>query len=99
MHDLLEGVCPLEILLVLNELIHQKIVTLDQINGQIVSFSYGFADAHNRPNIISESVLQRPDGSIGQTASQTWCLIRNLPLMIGDVIPHENWEFSDISWT
>lgn len=36
---------------------------------------------------ISRSDLRKPDGGMRQSASQMWCLLRLLPLMIGDLIP------------
>lgn len=94
MHDLLEGVCGFEIKLVLNVLIEQKHVTLDQINYRITSFDYGFSDKTNKPSVISKHDLKNPEGAMHQSAAQTWCLIRHLPTMIGDLIPegHKEWE-------
>lgn len=36
------------------------------------------------------SKLQRPDGASDQTAAQMWCLIRHLPLLIGDKFFEDN---------
>nr|XP_054591281.1 uncharacterized protein LOC129155120 isoform X1 [Nothobranchius furzeri]XP_054591300.1 uncharacterized protein LOC129155133 isoform X1 [Nothobranchius furzeri]XP_054591301.1 uncharacterized protein LOC129155133 isoform X1 [Nothobranchius furzeri]XP_054591321.1 uncharacterized protein LOC129155141 isoform X1 [Nothobranchius furzeri]XP_054591322.1 uncharacterized protein LOC129155141 isoform X1 [Nothobranchius furzeri]XP_054591360.1 uncharacterized protein LOC129155163 isoform X1 [Nothobranch len=94
MHDILEGIGGYEIKLVLNALIEQKIVTLDQLNYRLTSFDYGFCDVHNKPSTIKPQDLKNPDTGLRQSASQTWCLLRLLPLMIGDLIPEDNkyWE-------
>lgn len=94
MHDILEGVGGFELKLVLNSLIEQKILTLDQLNYRLTSFDYGFADCHNKPSLIRPQDLKNPDGSFRQTAAQTWCLLRLLPLMVGDLVPEGNrhWE-------
>ncbi|XP_049333157.1 uncharacterized protein LOC111195806 isoform X1 [Astyanax mexicanus] len=94
MHDILEGIGGYEVKLVLNSLIEQKLITLDQINYRLTSFDYGFIDSHNKPSLIKSHELKTPDGALRQTASQTWCLLRLLPLAIGDLIPEGNqyWE-------
>lgn len=94
MHDILEGIGGLEVKLVLGSLIEDKLVTLDQVNYRITSFDYGFSDVRNNPSSIKPQDLKNPDGSFRQTASQTWCLLRLLPLMIGDLVPEGNkhWE-------
>ena len=94
MHDLLEGVCGLEVHLVLAVLIEQELFDLDLLNSRITSFDYSPADAKNKPSPITIQKLQNPDGASGQTASQMWCLICYLPLMIGDKVPegHEYFE-------
>lgn len=90
MHDLLEGVCSLEVHLVLETLIQDGYFTLDLLNSRITSFDYGIPDAKNKPSVISANKLQNPDGPTHQTASQMWCLIRHLPLLIGDKVPEDN---------
>lgn len=94
MHDILEGVGGYETKLVLNSLIEQKVLTLDQLNNRLTSFDYGFSDSHNKPSAIKPQDLKNPDGSMRQTAAQMWCLLRLLPLMIGDLIPEgeKHWE-------
>lgn len=88
MHDILEGVGPLEVKLVLNSLIEQKHLTLDKLNYRITSFDYSFCDKGNIPSAISQSDLKNIEGVMRQSASQMWCLLRLLPTMIGDLI-HE----------
>lgn len=94
MHDILEGVGAYEIKLVLSSLISHKVITLDQVNYRITSYDYGFCDSANKPSTIRPQELKTPDSSMKQTAAQMWCLLRLLPLMIGDLIPDGNkyWE-------
>ncbi|KAK0132606.1 hypothetical protein N1851_032474 [Merluccius polli] len=94
MHDILEGVGPYEIKLVLNALIDQKVLSLDQLNYRLTSFDYGFSDRVNKPSLLSRHDLKNVDKAMRQSAAQTWCLLRLLPLLIGDLIPEDNqqWE-------
>lgn len=94
MHDLLEGVGPFELKLVLASLIEDKHLTLDTLNFRITSFDYGFSDVKNKPTVIGKQELKIPERAMRQSASQTWCLLRHVPCMIGDLIPEENkhWE-------
>ena len=90
MHDLLEGVCGLEVHLVLGDLIRARFFDLDLLNSRITSFDYSPSDSKNKPSAITQNKITNPDGASGQTASQLWCLIRYLPLMISDLIPEGN---------
>lgn len=94
MHDLLEGVCGIEVHLVLAALIDEGLFDLNLLNSRITSFDYSPADSKNKPSPITMQRLQNPNGASGQTASQMWCLIRYLPLIIGDKVPegHEYFE-------
>ena len=90
MHDLLEGVGRLEVHLVLADLTQAGFFNLDLLNSRITSFDYAPCDSKNKPSPITHNRIQKPDGASGQTASQMWCLIRYLPLMIGDLVPEDN---------
>ena len=48
MHDLLEGICALEVYLVLGVLIKEGYFTLDLLNSRITSFDYGLQQAKNK---------------------------------------------------
>ena len=94
MHDILEGICPYELKLVLHHFILNKLFTIDELNERIRCFNYGSEDSGNKPNEISKSSLISKEGTIKQSASEMWCLTRNLPLIIGDLIPEDDphWE-------
>ena len=49
MYDVLEGVGPYELKLVLNSLNEQKHLTLEKLNYRITSFDYGFYEKRNKP--------------------------------------------------
>ena len=87
MHDLLEGICGLEVHLILAQLIREGLFDIDLLNSRITSFDYSTTDSKNKPSPISVNKLQQADGASGQTASQMWCLVRNLPLLVGDKVP------------
>ncbi|KAK0137993.1 hypothetical protein N1851_025801 [Merluccius polli] len=57
MHDILEGIGPYEVKLILNSLIENNHLTLDKLNYRITSFNYGFADKRNKPSVISKHDL------------------------------------------
>ena len=89
MHDVLEGMVPYEVEIVLNKLISDKHFTLKFLNQRIHHFSYGSTDIVNKP--VEQSLK---DGTIG-TAAENWCLLRMLPFLIGFKVPANNpyWEF------
>ena len=68
MHDMLEGVCPLELKLVLNKLIKKRYFTLKMLNSRMTSFNYGIPDNSNKPCPFSDASLRSPDGAAGQNA-------------------------------
>ena len=55
-----------------------------KIGKRVYAFNYGFMDKNNRPTRINMFCI---GNSIGLNASQTLCLIRNLPFIFGDVVP------------
>ncbi|XP_071832143.1 uncharacterized protein [Apostichopus japonicus] len=95
MHDVLEGIAPMELKLVLKALIFdEKLFTLDQLNLKISTHNYGFCDQSNKPSQIMQHTLKSNDNSLKQRAAQMWCLLRVVPLLIGEYIPRGNcfWE-------
>ena len=94
MHDFLEGIVPLVIKLVIKSLIDEQLVSLEELNSRILSFSYGLTDKKNRPSPITMSSLLNPKGPSGQKAAQTHCLLVYMCLLCGDKVPEENagWE-------
>lgn len=91
MHDILEGWGSLELRLILRQFIlFDKFFNLSLLNARLKSFTYGFCDIKNKPTAFTREQLNKPGSSTGQSASQMWCLIRILPLLIGDKIPANN---------
>lgn len=58
MHDVLEGVGPYKVKLVLNSLIKQNYLTLEKLNSRIISFDYGFCDKSIKPSAINKNDLR-----------------------------------------
>lgn len=92
LHDLLEGVVPVELSLCLKKLIQKKYFTFDELNAAIQSFPYRFSDKTNRPQQISKSFQMK--GSFGGNGHENWTLLRLLPLIIGSKVPE-----NDATWT
>lgn len=68
-------------------------MTLEKLNYRITSFDYGFSDKQNKPSVISRHDLRNTDGSMRQSAAQMWCLLRMLPLLLGDLVPEDSKEW------
>ncbi|XP_033115217.1 uncharacterized protein LOC117115483 [Anneissia japonica] len=95
MHDILEGLGKMECKLVLSQLIFQdKLFSIDILNARITNFDYGFEDVKNKPSTINCGTLHITDSNLKNSASQMWCLLRFLPLLIGDKVPrnHAHWQ-------
>ncbi len=92
MHDMLEGVCPYEVKLLLNQFIFSdQFITLSELNQRIKSYHYSFTDKKNKPSVLAYDRLRNAtDHKLGQKAAQMWCLVRMLPFLIGDRIPQGN---------
>lgn len=85
MHDILEGVAPLEVKLMLRHFIYEeKLMTLEQLNDRISSFHYRYSNVKNKPSVIVN--LRCSESAVKQTASQMWCLLLVLPFLIGDLV-------------
>ena len=81
MHDFLEGIVPLVLKLVIKKSIEDQIITLDELNLRIQSFSYGLTDKKNCPSPITLTSLQNSKGPSGQKAAQTQCLLKYICLL------------------
>lgn len=52
MHNVLEGVAPLEAKLLLRQNIYEeKLLSLEQLNDRIINFDYGYSNDKNKPNL------------------------------------------------
>lgn len=77
MHDICEGTIPFVLSLVFNSCITAKVFTPDNLNMMVQFFDYGML---NRRNIPSQINLDKR--SLGQNASQSLCLFRNIPFIL-----------------
>lgn len=84
MHDILEGVAPLEDRLLLRHFIYkEQLFTLEMLNHRISGFKYGYENEKNKARVILN--LRTSDNAVKQTASQMWCLLQVLPFLVGDL--------------
>ena len=88
MHDILEGVAPLEIKLLLSKCIKDGLITLEEFNDRLMNFNYGYTVSDKPVPILSRAL--QSDGSIRASASQMLQLVYILPFLAGDKIPEEN---------
>ncbi|KAJ8274815.1 hypothetical protein COCON_G00094400 [Conger conger] len=83
MHDILEGVAQFEVKLVLRYILQEKLLNAEQLAGRIHAFDYGYNQQRNRPPRVK---LLDGSNDLGLNATQSWCLLRNMPLLFGDLI-------------
>ncbi|XP_047134788.1 uncharacterized protein LOC136071646 [Hydra vulgaris] len=88
MHDVLEGIIPQLIGLVLIKFKEQHLITLEQINVELNIFEIGRNDKKNKP----VPFVSRSGTSINfvGSASQKFCMFCLLPFLIGNRIPKCN---------
>ncbi|KAL1252219.1 hypothetical protein QQF64_020015 [Cirrhinus molitorella] len=92
LHDLPEGIVPVELSLCIKTMIQMKYFTLECLNQKIASFPYQHADKVDRPQPIPKTFLSR--GTIGGNRHENATLLRLLPLLVGSVVPE-----ADGAWT
>ena len=91
LHDLFEGMIPLELALCLNLFIIKQYFTLLQLNESITQFPYTWTDKTDHPQPIPQHLLSRK--SIGGNAHENWTLLKLLPYIIGVKI-----TFNEPAW-
>lgn len=92
MHDLLCGICPMIIKLVLKHyIIDEKKFNVKYFNGKILSFQWGYCEMKNKPSAnFTDNMLEKKDHTLSQKAMQIWCLIRALPFLLADDIDSDD---------
>lgn len=85
LHDIFEGIAPLEMGLCFGVLISKKYFTFNELNSAISQFPYKWADKTNSPQPVPANFSSRK--RIGGNAHENWALIRLLPFIIGHKIP------------
>ena len=78
MHDVLEGVIPATIGLVCGDMISQGTISLEDLNHAIRIFPYSRLDRNHPAPLRGEG----KSVSVKQKASEAWCLLRLLPLVL-----------------
>lgn len=91
MHDILERVAQYEVKLLL-EYLSENVLSKPDLLSRISAFDYGYMERKNRPTRIN---LDSSGNNIGLNSIQTLCLVRNIPLLFGDIVPegNQNWIF------
>ena len=91
MHDVLEGVAPFIVMLTLrafSSLEPHYGINASLINERLDIFDSGPDDTISRPlSVFDDSKIKKPKNNSTQlNASQNWCLVRYLPLLIGEKV-------------
>lgn len=91
-HDLFEGIVPMEISLCLTVFISKKFFTLDALNKSIEDFPFKWTNKTNQPHPVSLTYASRK--TIGENTHENWCFIRFFPLLLGHMVPTDEpaWE-------
>ena len=76
MHDILEGVIPLHLKVMLRKFVEEKILSLDELNTRIHGFGYGPNDCKNKPSLCKN--LTASDVSMRQSGIFLLCIILKL---------------------
>jgi hypothetical protein len=91
MHDVLEGLMPVVIGVVVKSLVRTSNVSIKVINERITGFTFGVADKSDKFVPFPLDFVSK-DKSVTGKAVEKWTLFRLLPLVVGDLVP-ENSEF------
>ena len=93
-HDILGGVVPYILSLVLTTLVKKRLVSVDDLNERITTFPWNsVGDRPKHLRIVAGTGKIR----IRQSASQTWTLLRYLPILLGDLVPDDCVEWQLIT--
>lgn len=85
LHDLFEGIVPVELALCISEMIQKKYFTLEDLNKKICTFPYQQTDRLDKPQQISKNFAAKR--TIGGNGHENSTLLRLLPLMVGSKVP------------
>lgn len=64
-----------------------RILSPDDIAGRVYAFDYGYNQQKNRPPVVK---LFDGSNDLGLNAIQSWCLLRNMPLLFGDLVQRDD---------
>lgn len=93
MHDVFEGVCVYDMQHILHYLIFEKkYFDTDLFNFRLINVDYG-KSISNIPVQLKERAIK--DKSWRMTANEMRTLVRTFPMIIGDLVPHDDpvWHF------
>lgn len=81
-HDLFEGIVSSDLALYISHFVKvEKLLSYHLLNQRINQFKYLGKDANDKPCEVNPE-----SGKLGGHAVQNWCLLRMLPVLIGDKI-------------
>lgn len=81
-HDLFEGIVSVDLSLFICNLVKvKKYFTYEQLNRSITQFTYLGSDVNNKPCTVNVNGKK-----LGGHAVQNWCLLRLLPVIVGNRI-------------
>lgn len=93
MHDLYEVVCRYDIATILNHFILKcHYFSLSQFNTLLSGFHYNFNDRQSEPTAMTQ--IQLTNKRYIMSLAEMMCLMKNLPVIIGHLIPEdsEHWH-------
>ena len=91
MHDVLEGVVPKSLSVILKKLLSNKVMSVKQFDSRLSAYKFGSNDRKDIPPLLGNTFFS---SEIHGTAAQNYTLLRMLPYLIGDLVPvnDETWE-------
>ena len=89
MHDLMEGLIPSEVKLLLIHCISNKYFTLQEFNERLINFNYGYSES-SKPIPILSQTLNSSGKSLRLSASEMLLLTYVFPFIIGDKVPNND---------
>ena len=87
-HDIFEGVATKVLQKVISHCLEHNFVDLQTVNQRLTTFEFKASDKRNKPSKLLPG--PRNTVKVKQTFSQTWCLVRLLPIVIGDLVPEDD---------
>jgi len=90
-HDLFEGVVAIDLAIFLEYFVKRKWFSWTQLNRRLAQFKYVDSDAGSVPSQICEKRRK-----LGGQAAENWCLLRFLPIIIGDRVESQDpvWQLT-----
>lgn len=85
LHDLLEGIIPVELSLRIKQMIWLKYFTSEYLHPKITSFPYRHSDKVDKPHQIPKMFIAH--GTIGGNGHENATLLLLLPLLVGSTVP------------
>lgn len=89
MHDVMEGVIPYEMKLLLTHYVSCKYVTITSLNDRLNRFDFGYSELSDKPSDLEDVVAKKTNAKSRESASKVWMLAIMLPLLIGDLEPED----------